>query len=228
MRKYLWVFSLVTGMLGSGSVAIASHTDEVNVTPITVSGCGAQSVTITGTAQYSAPVQHLVVMLDSVQVLHNDDLDARNLNDQPVPWSTELLPMSTGAHTVTATIFNSAEGDGHEDLLAQDTETFTVPFCEQGGPPPAPAGPDSSDCCPGPDPVVPPAKKVGRVKGAATGTLPAKLFWMNETFEKVHGRIPTFKEWSYWANRLLTDKPEYPALYGAMQWHKLRGRTVGT
>lgn len=224
MRKYLWVASLVTGMLGSGSVAFASHVDDVIVSPVETSGCGAQSVTISGSAHYSAPVQHLVVTLDGTQVLHDDDLDGWNLDEEPVAWSAGALPVSTGEHTVVATIYDSSEGDGHEGLEDQDTRTFTVPSCEQG-PAPAPAGPDSSDCCPGPDPVV---SKVGQVKGVSTtGKLPAKLFWINETFQKVHGRMPTFQEWSYWSNRLLTDKPQYPVLYGAMQWHKLRGHTMG-
>ena len=220
MRKYVWVFSLVAGTLGSGSVASAMHpgVETVNVAPVAVSGCGAQSVTISGTASsYSHEVQHLVVTLDGTEIL--DD------HEKPEAWGIGPRAVGVGGHTVTATIY---EGDGHEDLRTKDTKTFTVPSCEQGGPPPAPAGPDSSDCCPGPDPVVPRVKKVGRVKGAATKHLPAKLLRLNETFEKVHGRIPIFAEWSYWANRLLTNKPEYSALYGAMQWHKLRGRTVGT
>jgi hypothetical protein len=46
-------------------------------------------------------------------------------------------------------------------------------------------------------------------------------------FAKVHGRIPTLSEEAYWIRRL-QDKPELSALVGAMEFHKARGRTVGS
>lgn len=71
------------------------------------------------------------------------------------------------------------------------------------------------------------AAKQARVQGAAAASaLPARLKPLNAMFRVLYGRNPTFSEWSYWANRLLTDKTGHDALYGAMQWHKLRGRTT--
>jgi hypothetical protein len=71
------------------------------------------------------------------------------------------------------------------------------------------------------------AKTTGTVRGTAVSRLPLKLTWINETFRKVYGRSPTVREWNYWSRRLLTDKMRYDALYGAMQWQKLHGRTIG-
>lgn len=223
MKKSLFVVSLVAGMLGSGSVAFASNdVDSISINPVSVSGCGSQSVTMSGTGMYSDPVQHLVVTLNGTQVIHD--------HREPETWSTGPHTVGVGNHTVVATIYDHMEGDGHEDQRAQDTKTFTVPSCTQSGGSPASSGgtSGSGDCCPSPDPVQPSVKKAGRVKGAATsGKLPHSMFWINPTFEKVYKRPPTFKEWSYWADRFLTDKTTYPELYGAMQWHKLRGNTMG-
>ncbi|TSC62610.1 MAG: hypothetical protein G01um1014106_615 [Parcubacteria group bacterium Gr01-1014_106] len=223
MKKSLLVASLVAGMLGSGSVAFASDdVDGVSISPVSVSGCGTQSVSISGTGMYSDPVQHLVVTLDGTEVLHS--------HSEPETWSAGSFSAGVGSHTVVATIYDHMEGDGHEDMQAQDTKTFTVPSCDQGstgGTVSSGSGSGSGDCCPGSDTEQSSVKKAGRVKGAATGKLPAKLGGINPTFEKVFKRPPTFKEWEYWANRLLKDKPTYPALYGAMQWHKLRGHTMG-
>lgn len=220
MKKSLFVFTLVAGMLGSGSVAFASDVDSVSINPVSVSGCGTQSVTISGTGMYSEPVQHLVVTLDGTELTDN--------HSEPETWNAGSFSVGTGSHTVVATIYDHMEGDGHEDQVAQDTKTFTVPSCDQGGSSGSSGSSGSGDCCPGPDPVEPSVKKAGRVKGVATGgKLPHSMFWINPTFEKVYKRPPTFKEWSYWANRFLTDKTMYPELYGAMQWHKLRGHTMG-
>ena len=44
---------------------------------------------------------------------------------------------------------------------------------------------------------------------------------VNKAFESVYGRIPTFSEWEYWANRVLNkEKTTYEALVGAMGYQK--------
>lgn len=229
VTQKLWCLGLVAALVGNTTPALASHSDvdAVSTDAISVSGCGTQSLTFSGTASYSEPTQHLVVVLDGTTLF--DD------HSEPESWSTGPHSVGVGDHTFTATIYDKSAGigGGHETIRAEDAKTFTVPSCT-----PAPAPSDVSggtaadtDCCPGQDePVSAPTMKkaaTGSVKAAATGMAPAKLKWLNETFRKVYGRNPTAKEWHYWSSRLLTDKTQYDALYGAMQWHQLRGHTIG-
>ena len=221
MTQKLWRLGLVAALVGNTTPAFAvgSDVDAVSINAVSVSGCDTQSMTFSGTASYSEATQHAVVTLDGTELF--DD------HSEPESWSTGPHSVSAGDHTFTATIYDQSAGDGHETIRAQDTRTFTVPSCSASS---VSGGDDGPDCCPGKDEPVPTVKKAttGRVKAAATGRVPAKLKWLNATFENVYGRNPTAKEWHYWANRLLTDKMQYDALYGAMQWHQLRGHTIGT
>lgn len=61
----------------------------------------------------------------------------------------------------------------------------------------------------------------------AGGVSVGALGQINALFRSVFGRTPTVEEWTYWAERA-KDKPQLPALLGAMQWHKLQGTTIGT
>lgn len=233
MRKHTLGIGISAFLLGPAGIVLASHgADAVSIGSVAVSGCGAQTLTVSGTASYATPVNHFVVTLDGAVVLHD--------HAEPESWSLGPRSMSVGSHTVTATIYaKAAIGGGHEDVEAQDTETFTVPECStpSTGDTGAPAsdgdggavaeangenGDDGEDVNAAEKAV----KKVGKVKGAAVKRLSANLKWINATFRKAYGRTPTFAEWSYWAHRLLTDKPKYDALYGAMQWHQLRGHTM--
>ncbi|MDA1169377.1 MAG: hypothetical protein O3A36_03495 [bacterium] len=50
----------------------------------------------------------------------------------------------------------------------------------------------------------------------------ALLGQVNSAFQSVHGRIPTYLEWEYWANRVLNkEKTTYEALVGAMGYQKV-------
>lgn len=224
--------AVVVSLLLIPGIALAADTpDTVTANAVTVSACGAQSLTFAGSATYSEPTQHLVVTLDGTELLHS--------HLEPDTWSTGLLAVGVGSHTLTASLYDHAD---HEDLLASNTKTFTVAAC---GGAPAPSAVSSGgtgrtggtgsggDCCPGPDPVQPAQKATqGKVKGAAAkkvsaATLPVRVTPINELFRKVYGRGPTFAEWEYWTVRILSDKPQFDAIYGAMQWHKLRGHTTG-
>lgn len=199
----------------------ATGIDLITIGNITVGSCGEQSLTFQGTAEYSEPTQHLVVDLDGVQLLHDED--------EPITWTTSPVTVNVGSHTLVATIYDKSD---HVDVVVRETVGFSVASC--GAPastsPSGGAG-ESHDCCPGPDPVQPKPKPVtkGQVKAAVEypATLPMQLKPLNEIFRKVYGRSPTLEEWNYWAGRLLNDKPQYDALYGAMQWHELRGRSTG-
>lgn len=226
--KNIVVVSLVLGLLVSVRTASAGHSDLdlVTVNSVSVSACGAQSVVGSGTASYSEPTQHLVVTLDGVQVLH--------AHDEPESWTTGSLSVGVGGHTLSAVIYDKIEGSGHEVIRAQGSTTFTVSACGSAVPASSSVGSSgasvgSSDCCPGPDVKVSAAQK-GRIKGAASARkvkkLPLRAKPVNEIFRKVFKRGPTFAEWEYWTRRLLSDKSQYPALYGAMQWHQLRGHTT--
>lgn len=49
----------------------------------------------------------------------------------------------------------------------------------------------------------------------------ALLDQVNTAFESVHGRIPTYSEWKYWADRVVRkEKNTYQALVGAMGYQK--------
>ena len=68
------------------------------------------------------------------------------------------------------------------------------------------------------------------VAAAASGTpTPIELTGpaitsINELFRTAYARGPTFAEWQYWATRIINnDKPTFPSLLGAMQWHLLFG-----
>ncbi|MBI3250920.1 MAG: hypothetical protein HYZ61_03700 [Candidatus Andersenbacteria bacterium] len=180
--------------------------------------------------------------LDLVEVKKDGTIlfESEHVNDpETIEFTKEAL--TPGSHTLTATIYNN---DDKEVVLVSDTYTFDVE-CER-----SPQVIDESnahvningsggdaDCCPGngggssdngSDKTSTVAKKPA-VKGATTKAVSSKksLKPLNSVFRSVFGRTPTFTEWKYWANRYLTDKPQWNALYGAMQWHKLRGHTMG-
>lgn len=51
---------------------------------------------------------------------------------------------------------------------------------------------------------------------------------IKDTFRFVFGRVPTVKEKSWWADRVkLGQKRTYVDLLGAMQWQKMKNRTIG-
>lgn len=237
MMRHTLASALAISMLTSAAPALADHSgeeDAVTVDPVSVSGCGSQSLTFTGTGMYSEPTQHLVVTLDGTGLLHD--------HSEPATWTAGPVTVEEGSHTVTARIHDRIDaGDGHEIVRAEATRAFTVPSCAPSPTPSTPAPSSSapssgagtsSDCCPGgPDTGTPAsavkAVTVGKVKAVATvRKLPGKLVPLNSIFRKVYGRSPTFQEWEYWARRLLSDKPTYDALYGAMQWHQRLGHTM--
>lgn len=207
--------------------ALFADADRVTIDPVVASGCGTQvPLTFTGTGEYSDPVQHLIITLDGTELLHS--------HSEPAAWTAGPATIAPGTHTVTATITDDLD---HAEVMAQQTQVFSVAPCgvaSSGQPSGGEA--DNQDCCPGPDPVAPKHARVAKgtagqpqVKGAATrpAKLPGKLAPLNEIFRKVHGRGPTFVEWTYWAGRLLNDKPQFDAFFGALQWHELRGHSVG-
>ncbi|MEK7500414.1 MAG: hypothetical protein AAB649_07505, partial [Patescibacteria group bacterium] len=50
----------------------------------------------------------------------------------------------------------------------------------------------------------------------------ALLDQVNTAFESVYGRLPTYNEWKYWADRILNkEKTTYEALVGAMGYQKI-------
>lgn len=217
--------AVVVSLLLLPGIALAADTpDAVTANAVTVSTCGEQSLTFTGSATYSEPTQHLVVTLDGTELLHS--------HLEPDAWSTSPVTVGVGSHTLAASLYDHAD---HEDLLASNTKTFSVAACG-GAPAPSTASSggtgSSGDCCPGPDQVQPAQKaRTGQVKGAAkkvaATTLPVRVTPINELFRKVYGRGPTFAEWEYWTVRILSDKPQFDAIYGAMQWHEIRGHTTG-
>lgn len=221
--------AIALSMLGNTPVALAiADPNAVTINTVSVGTCGEQSISVSGTATYSESTQHLVVTLDGTEMLDS--------HDEPATWSLPASTLGVGSHTVVATIYDRKDGDDHEGVMAQAQTTFSVSACgtssgssssSSNTSGPNTAEDNDTDCCPGsnPEPVV--KKATPRVKGASTIGLSQKLLPLNSIFRKVYGRNPTLKEWNYWAHRLLTDKMAYDALYGAMQWHQLRGHTVG-
>lgn len=218
MLQKTLAISLVFTISALPSMAFAADPDSVAIDEIASPNCGEQALTFTGSGTYSEGTQHLVVDLDGTQLMDN--------HNEPANWSTGAVTVGVGSHTLTATIFDKSD---HEDVMAQDTADFTVPACGGGDEGTTTGGEggggDEQDCCPGPDPLTP--STGGKVKGAVKRTvLPASLRPLNSIFRMVYGRSPTFQEWSYWAKRLRSDKKHYDALFGAMQWHQLRGHTT--
>lgn len=225
-----WVLTVVPLLIVPRAAVFADHEvpDSVSLNSVSVEPCGTQSLTFSGSGTYSEPTQHLVVSLDGTELLHS--------HLEPDTWSVGPVTVIPGTHTLTATIYDHST---HDDIRASSTTTFTVATCG-ATPPTEPSGAPSSgssegtasgDCCPEPEESEKPTVKKGKVKAVATKRvakpLPRSLTPINALFRKVHGRTPTFQEWEYWANRLLGDKPQYDALYGAIQWHKLLGHTTG-
>lgn len=194
--------------------------DAIFVDPIAVNTCGDQQLTFSGRALYSQPTQHIIVELGGAGILHSDD--------EPATWTTGPVAAGVGTHVLRATMYDDID---HAKIIVVDTKEFVISPCSAPAVIEAGGGPiHNQDCCPGPDPVVPqpPAKKHARVKGAQSHPrLPASVIPLNSLFRTVHGRGPTRAEWDYWAGRLLNDKPAHDALLGAMQWHALRGHSVG-
>jgi hypothetical protein len=217
--KKLMLLGAAVGLLGNAAPVFASDDlDTVSINSVSV-GCDAQSLSFSGTATYSEPVQHLVVTLDSVELLHD--------HHETESWTVGPVSVGVGTHTLVATIYDHFEGAGHEDMMAQDTEVFSVPSCGASSSGSGDGVNRDVDCCPGPDKPATVTKQIARVKGVAVSSHMTKLMPLNSIFRKVFGRTPTWREWSYWAHRLLTDKMQYDALYGAMQWQQLHGHTIG-
>ena len=222
------IAGVVIGSLAPVQAVNAAGTDTISIDAVSV-GCGSQTVTITGTATYSEPTQHLIVTLNGTQLI--DD------HDEPAIWSTGAQTLAVGTHTVVATIYDKST---HSTVRAQDTKTITISDCasssHDSSSESSTPGSGETDCCPGPDPVVEaPAKKSGQVKGISTKKASYNhLQPMNSIFREAFGRNPNQAEWTYWANRFLDDvkfwkngQPQYDVLLGAMQWHHLHGRTIG-
>lgn len=225
------------------SVALASGTDSITVNRPTVSVCngGANTISVTINATYSESTQHVVVTFDGTQVWGPD-------TDEPATITLNPIVTGSGNHTIVATIYDTSALD---DPVAQHVYNFEID-CHQspafyvlddqnrgllGYDQPTHGG---TDCCPGHDNgsggssseehvSVVAKTTVGQVKGATTHTMHVSnpLKRLNSIFRSVFGRTPTYTEWNYWASRLLHDKKQLDALYGAMQWHKLRGHTIG-
>lgn len=82
-------------------------------------------------------------------------------------------------------------------------------------------------------------KPAGKVAGAtikiSAADRKAPDFIQNQTvptaverlFFQIWGRKITHKESVYWKARARSDKATESKLFGAMAWHKLRGRTTG-
>ena len=222
------------GSLAPVTSAVA-NTDTVTIGGLVISAAGTQQVNITGTATYSEPTQHLVITLDGVEIL--DD------HDEPANWSTGLVTVSAGDHTIVATIYDKS---AHSVVMATATLSFTVPSTSGGGSSGGSGGSGSSssggggdgpDCCPGPDPE-PEVAAAAQVKGTSTavagGDL-ARIAPLNSLFRQAYDRDPTFAEWEHWANRFFTEgkfwssgtakvgSPQYDVWLGAMQWSALNG-----
>ncbi len=149
MLKAIAAASLALGTLflpRAGAHALFADADRVTIDPVSLSGCGgAKSLTFTGTGEYSAPVQPLIVTLDSTELLHS--------HSEPDAWTAGPATVAQGTHTVTATIADDLD---HETMMAQHARTFTVAACgTSSSEQPGGGKPDNQDCCPGPDPKAP-------------------------------------------------------------------------
>lgn len=232
------VLSLV--MLTAPGAALAAGVDSVAVSrPVTLPCSGVNTaIMFDVSATYSGLNDRVVVTVDATTVYGP-------VSDDSAVFTVGPIVTGEGAHTIVATTYDSLLGDlEDEDILAQDIYVFDID-CTRGegfliidsgnaniyqSDQPSQGG---TDCCPGPggdsgahdDGDAPVVQKKAKVAGTTT-TAPM-LAPINSMFRSVFGRTPTFEEWTYWADRMLTDKPELDALFGAMQWHKLHGNTVG-
>lgn len=198
--------------------AQASH-QEVSIDPFVLSICGQQGIPFSGTAQGHSN-QRLAVELDSTPV-------SVTLND--TFWTSGFITTSVGSHTLTAKIVSGS------NVLESTQFAFTVVAC------PVPASPSSSSSGSsntpgdvGPDPEQPtPVIAKGSVKGATItatkGTIANRLVpaVVERVFKGVFGRRITHQESLYWKNRARTNKRTEAVLKGAMEWHELRGRSIG-
>lgn len=205
--------------LGAGFAPVAQASTENSVTADTpvLSRCGEHYVAFSGTATYNGNDHKLLADIDGVAVY--------STFDEPTAWS--FMPkVAVGTHTMTVRIHDLA----NDTLTVADAITFEVKACEEEND----GGDGHPDCCPGPDPVVEKEEtKTPTVKGATTTSvkIPTSnsndLSPLNSIFRFVFGKTPTFEEWKYWADRFLTDKPNWVQILGAMQWHNLHGLTIG-
>lgn len=222
-RSVLHILGLVGVVVGvaAGGLAFAGHrgTDTVSITSVTVSGCGAQTVVVSGTATYSDRTQHLTVTLDGESISHN--------HAEPPAWTTSLRVVVEGIHNVRAAIYDRAS---HRKLQASADATFSIPACTSvslpgdGGGGSASSGSGESAS----QEKVAVAKTPVRARVAAQTTKQVPVLKpLNRIFRRVFGRPPTVVEWRYWAQRILAGKKNLAGVLGAMRWHKLYGRTIG-
>ena len=241
MMNRITAFVLSLAVLITPSITLAAGA-EIAIGPVELGNCDANLIQVSFDVEVVEEGANdvVVITLDGKTIIETDDADDGEV------FSFTKEEINKGEHTIEAIIYDN---DDYEVVNASDSYTFDVD-CER-----SPKlvddsnrhvlnGGEEGDCCPGGDNggdgdsgdsdseggvAATVAKTVGKVKGATTQTVSAvsKLKALNSVFRSVFGRTPTFEEWKYWAGRMLNDKPQLDALYGAMQWHKLHGQTIG-
>lgn len=169
--------------------------------------CGPREVALRGSAEVES-AQYLILQLDEM------DIEYAFEDGQ---WSTDTLWVESGEHTVTATVYEADQTLGSARL------EFDIKACEGEE-----TEEDSSDVS------IELVKPVGQVKAAMTNDLDGPVI-MNQVvpvvverlFGQVYGREITPHESTYWKKRARNDKRTETSLKGAMQWHRLRGRSIG-
>lgn len=200
-----------TNMVAGLPALAAEH--SVVIDGVVLSRCGEQNIAFSGVATYGAGAQHLLVDLDGTRVA--------NLGTT-ISWLVMFESVPVGTHTLTARVHDVAP-----DLNATDILQFEVLPCQTEQKDDS-NNSEEPDCCPGKDPEVTPPVKA-KVKGTTTKVKASFdiLKPINYLFRLAFGFTPSFAEWKYWADRLLSDKPQLDALFGAMQSQKLEGKTMG-
>lgn len=107
------VGSLLPVSLAQATVRPDGDDISVHVNSISISACGTQNVTITGTASYKSGYK-LEVKLDG-NVIYSP-------LTQPSPWSVTANSVAPGNHTVVAKVYKNSDSDS-------DSETFTIKTC---------------------------------------------------------------------------------------------------
>lgn len=223
-------------MLATPGVSFAAD-EEIKIGEITLNSCGETTAEISFTVDVveKGVLDVIEVFVDGTSVFASDEVE-----DGDVLEFGPLL-VSTNERTIEAYVYDNDP----EDIVASDSTRFDIDCLRNpqllvgDAIDQVPDRQDSDgDCCPGPggdsgahddegeNSATVTSSKKATVKGVKTHKT-SSLAPLNSIFRSVFGRTPTFEEWTYWANRMLSDKPELDELFGAMQWHKLQGRTVG-
>jgi hypothetical protein len=141
-------------------------------------------------------------------------------------WNAEV-PLNGGVNTIIAKVTKAGTSDEatHTIQITRTVSSSNPPANTSSGGSSSGGGSGNGGEEPQLPSKTPAVKGVTSAKDAIQNHLVPSV--VGRLFQQVFGRTITPQESIYWKARARNDKRTESALAGAMQWHKLRNRTIG-